>query len=71
MCPSPRLAKAPVYGYNDWYCAYGKNTAANFLADAAFIVSLVKGEKVRPYVVVDDGWQHGRQGSAPAKASER
>ncbi len=71
MCPRPRLPSGPVYGYNDWYCAYGKNTAENFLADAAFIVSLVKGEEVRPYVVVDDGWQHGRQGSAPAKASER
>ena len=57
MCPNPRLPKGPVYGYNDWYCAYGKNTATNFLADAAFVCSLVKGEKVRPYIVVDDGWQ--------------
>ena len=57
MCPSPRLPKEPVYGYNDWYCAYGKNTATNFLADAAMIVSLCEGLKVRPYVVMDDGWQ--------------
>ena len=71
MCPTPRLTKEPVYGYNDWYCAYGQNTAANFLADAEFIVSLVKGEKVRPYIVVDDGWQRGKQGSAKTTADKR
>lgn len=58
MCPSPRLPKEPVYGYNDWYCAYGKNTATNFLADAAYVTAMAKGLKVRPYVVMDDGWQH-------------
>jgi alpha-galactosidase len=57
MCPNPKLPKEPVYGYNDWYCAYGKNTATNFLEDAAAIVSLCDGLKVRPYVVMDDGWQ--------------
>ncbi|MBR1921705.1 MAG: hypothetical protein IJ829_06860, partial [Kiritimatiellae bacterium] len=57
--------------YNDWYCAYGRNTATNFLADAAFVVSLVAGEKARPFVVVDDGWQRGRQGSPRATAEER
>ena len=55
MCPKPRLAKAPVYGYNDWYCAYGNNTATNFLADAEFVCSLAKGLVNRPYVVMDDG----------------
>lgn len=48
MCPKPKLPKEPVYGYNDWYCAYGKNTATNFLEDAAAIVSLCDGLKVRP-----------------------
>ncbi len=57
MCPKPRLPKEPVYGYNDWYCAYGKNTATNFLADAAYVSECAKGLKVRPYVVMDDGWQ--------------
>ena len=71
MSSVPRLPKGPVYGYNDWNCAYGGNTATNFLADAEFVVSLVKGEPVRPYVVVDDGWQRGKQGSARAKAEER
>ena len=57
MCPAARLPSAPVYGYNDWYCAYGKNTATNFLQDAAFVCSLAEGLKNRPYVVMDDGWQ--------------
>ena len=57
MCPSPRLPAAPLYGFNDWYAAYGRNTATNFLADAAFIVSCARGLKNRPYVVMDDGWQ--------------
>ena len=57
MCPRPRLPTSPVYGYNDWYCAYGRNTATNFLADAANVVSLAEGLTARPYVVMDDGWQ--------------
>ena len=60
MCPQPRLPREQVYGYNDWYCAYGRNTATNFLSDAGFVVSLLdRGGKVanRPFVVVDDGWQ--------------
>ena len=27
MCPPPRLPPQPLYGSNDWYWAYGKNTA--------------------------------------------
>ncbi len=57
MCPNPRLAKEPVYGFNDWYCAYGINTATNFLADVEFITSLIPEVKNRPYLVMDDGWQ--------------
>lgn len=71
MCPNPRLPKGPVYGYNDWYCAYGKNTATNFLADAAFVCSLVKGEKTRPYVVVDDGWQANSSTRDPVEPGTR
>lgn len=63
MCPSPRLPNAPVYGYNDWYCAYGKQTAEGFLRDAAPVVALCEGLENRPYAVVDDGWQ--RDGAQP------
>jgi len=71
MCPRPRLPKGPIYGYNDWNCSYGTSTATNFLADAGFVVSLAKDEKVRPYVVVDDGWQRGKHGDGKAKAKDR
>ena len=83
MCPSPRLPESPVYGYNDWYCAYGDNTATNFLADAGLVVSLCEGLENRPYVVMDDGWQknsppvvrplgHGASGWGPwDEAGER
>ena len=57
MCPHPRLPREPVYGYNDWYCAYGRNTATNFLADAEFALSCARGLENRPFVVMDDGWQ--------------
>ena len=63
MCPNPRLPKTPMFGFNDWYAAYGRNTATNFLADAAFVVSLCQdaaqgtSQTSQPYVVMDDGWQ--------------
>src|SRR6185503_96451 len=38
MCPNPRLPPKPVYGSNDWYWAYGKNSAATVIADAQHIV---------------------------------
>ena len=57
MCPNPRLPKEPVYGYNDWYCAYGLNTATNFLADAEAFLACCKGLENRPFIVADDGWQ--------------
>ena len=67
MCPKPRLPKAPVYGFNDWYCAYGSNTAENFFADAAEIVALCEGLKNRPFLVVDDGWQNSKARKGDAK----
>lgn len=57
MSPNPRLTQEPVYGFNDWYCAYGINTGTNFLEDAAFVTALVPEAKNRPYLVMDDGWQ--------------
>ncbi len=62
MCPHPRAVASPVYGFNDWYCAYGKDTAAAFLDDGGFIASLAPAGDNRPYLVIDDGWQGNRQG---------
>ena len=60
MCPTPRLPSFPLYGSNDWYWAYGKNSAETVHADAAHIVELSPTSANRPFVVIDDGWQPGR-----------
>ena len=66
MCSRPRLPKRPVYGFNDWYCTYGHNTAAGFLRDAAALAELAPAGENRPFMVVDDGWQASRQGGHSA-----
>ncbi len=67
MCEKPRLAANPVYGSNNWYYAYGRNTsAAGSLADAELMAALVSpGEENRPFVVIDMGWGEARDGAGP------
>ncbi|MEP6492218.1 MAG: hypothetical protein ABJF01_06050 [bacterium] len=60
MCPKPRLPSHPLYGSNDWYWAYGKNSAQTVLADAQHIVELSPTGTNRPFAVIDDGWQPQR-----------
>ena len=60
ICPNPRLPAQPVYGSNDWYWVYGKNTAATVLVDAQHIVELSPADANRPFAVIDDGWQPDR-----------
>lgn len=57
MCPAPRLPKGALFGSNDWNYAYGKNTADGILRDADLIASLAPSGGVRPYIVIDDGYQ--------------
>lgn len=57
MCPSPRLPKGAIFGSNDWNYAYGKNTAAGILRDADLIASIAPSGEVKPYIVIDDGYQ--------------
>jgi len=59
MCPSPRLPKEPVYGFLDWYCDYGKNSAESVRWYADYIVRLSPKGGNRPFMVIDDGWQPG------------
>ena len=61
MCLHPLLPKEPVYGHNDWYYAYGKNSSKQILEDAHRIVSFSPTGKNRPFTVIDAGWQppHG------------
>ncbi|MEO9117080.1 MAG: hypothetical protein ABI311_13045 [Gemmatimonadaceae bacterium] len=60
MCTNPRLPQQPVYGSNDWYWAYGNNSADSVRTDAHHIVELSPTVANRPFVVIDDGWQPGR-----------
>jgi alpha-galactosidase len=60
MCSAPRLPTQPVYGHNDWYYAYGRNSAASVLADAQHVVELSPPGGNRPFAVIDDGWQPER-----------
>jgi len=60
MCSNPRPAAQPVYGSNDWYWAYGKNSAQTVLVDAQHIVEVAPTGANRPFAVIDDGWQPER-----------
>ncbi|HEX3877211.1 MAG TPA: hypothetical protein VHW24_09505 [Bryobacteraceae bacterium] len=57
LCSHPRLPKAPVYGGNNWYYAYGKNcSAAAIERDAALMAEVAPAGGNRPFMVIDDGW---------------
>ena len=58
MCAEPPLAMPLVYGFNDWYYAYGKNTAQQILRDTDYLAGLSQRNQVQPFSVVDDGWQN-------------
>jgi alpha-galactosidase len=60
MCDNPRMPAQPVYGSNDWYWAYGHNSADSVRSDAAHIVELSPTGANRPFAVIDDGWQPDR-----------
>lgn len=57
MCEAPR-AKTIFYGSNDWYYAYGKNSAAGIERDAELMASLAPSGGPRPFTVIDDGWKN-------------
>ncbi len=56
MSPHPRLPKQPVYGINDWYFAYGNNSAALIMETVGLMSPLAKDKNNRPFCVIDDGW---------------
>jgi alpha-galactosidase len=58
MCDHPRLPASPIYGSNDWYYAYGKNSAEQTLRDADLVAEASSGQAVRPFVVIDMGWEN-------------
>jgi len=62
-----RPAMEPVVGANNWYYAYGQDfDEAAVLGDARTIVELADGHAVRPWSVIDDGWNDdGATNSSP------
>jgi alpha-galactosidase len=55
-----RVPVGPVVGANNWYYAYGENfDEAAVLGDARTVVELADGHPVRPFSVIDDGWNPG------------
>jgi len=60
MCDKSRLPKEPVYGINDWYFSYGKNSAKLIMEHTNLIAPLADGLSNRPFSVIDAGWYKGR-----------
>jgi alpha-galactosidase len=57
MCSVPRRS-SPIYGSNDWYYAYGNNSATQIVRDAELVASLSPSGGPRPFTIIDDGWQN-------------
>ncbi|HTI57701.1 hypothetical protein [Mucilaginibacter sp.] len=56
MCPNPRLPQKPVYGINDWYFAYGNNSAELIKKITGLMTGLATDTDNRPFSVIDAGW---------------
>lgn len=52
----PLKTKTPVYGFNNWYYAYGESNYQQIIKDTKLLCELSYGIKNRPYMVIDDGW---------------
>ena len=47
----------PVYGFNNWYYAYGNSSDEEIIENTKQLARLTKGLENRPYMVIDDCWQ--------------
>jgi len=59
LCDGCILPKEPVWGFNDWYYAYGSSDAASILRDTETLASLRPDVGSVPFSVVDMGWAVG------------
>ncbi len=64
MCTDGVFPKEKVYGYNNWYYAYGNSSQEELLCDADYLAELTKGLTPRPYFVIDDCWEKNVRGTA-------
>ena len=53
-----KIKKAPrrIYGFNNWYYAYGESSYEQIMKDTLLLEELTKDNEVIPYMVIDDGW---------------
>jgi hypothetical protein len=58
MCARTTRQIQPVYGANDWCYSYGHSTSDSILRDTELIVELSPSVAVRPFSVVDGGWEN-------------
>jgi len=59
MCARITRPILPIYGANDWCYSYGQSTAESILRDTEFIVEVSPALAVRPFSVIDGGWNNG------------
>jgi alpha-galactosidase len=59
MCPVTRPSQRALWGVNDWYYAYGHNSAQMLLEMTDIAVNLAPAGGPKPFTVVDDGWRDG------------
>ena len=45
-----------VYGFNNWYYAYGESSYEQIIKDTKLLKEVTTGLKTTPYMVIDDGW---------------
>jgi alpha-galactosidase len=65
MCDKPRTVAQPVYGINDWYFAYGNNSADLILQHTSLLAPLTTDTSNKPFSVIDMGWATGTDHSKP------
>jgi alpha-galactosidase len=59
MCPRPRLPRSAVFGFSDILSGGGMDTVEDFKVNAAAMSLMTQNINLRPYAVVDAGWQGG------------
>jgi alpha-galactosidase len=65
MCDKQRTVRQPVYGINDWYFAYGNNSADLIIEHTSLLAPLVTNTSNKPFSVIDAGWATGTDYSKP------
>lgn len=61
LCENGRIPKEPIFGFNNWYYAYGDISYESVIKDTDYLMELTSGVKNRPYMFIDDGWQKNRE----------